>query len=266
MKLRIMKRNSQFRSSLAGVCSVLLILGVGQSGFAQQSASAAQTATPQAAPVTEQTPAAKQESPSSGKPGNEGIKVHGHWVINVKNPDDTLAEHREFDNSLADGGQLLVGLLSGYLVPGVYGIALNGNVCPGAIVDPNCVIIPPNSTPNWQELCVAVSCSQGLTYSVNLSISGSSMVMSGTLQASTAGQITLVKTLYLFCYTFPPSGAAYPNVVTNVSPAACYGPSEPAGTLNGSGPTTGFTGTVLTPPLSVTAGQLIQVSVTISFS
>ena len=38
----------------------------------------------------------------------EGIKVHGHWVIEVRNPDGGLVERREFDNALAPGGPQLL--------------------------------------------------------------------------------------------------------------------------------------------------------------
>ena len=38
---------------------------------------------------------AKATAPGeSGQGPREGVKVHGHWVINVKNPDGTLAQHR----------------------------------------------------------------------------------------------------------------------------------------------------------------------------
>lgn len=44
----------------------------------------------------------------------DGVKVHGHWVIEVRNADGTLAERREFQNALhGEGLQLLNGLLSG---------------------------------------------------------------------------------------------------------------------------------------------------------
>ena len=43
---------------------------------------------------------------------SEGIKVHGHWTIEVRNPDGTLAERREFDNILGPtGAETLVNLL-----------------------------------------------------------------------------------------------------------------------------------------------------------
>lgn len=35
----------------------------------------------------------------------EGIKVHGHWTIDIKNPDGSLASHHEFENALVQSGQ-----------------------------------------------------------------------------------------------------------------------------------------------------------------
>jgi hypothetical protein len=43
-------------------------------------------------------PAAKPITPRGQ---SDGIKVHGHWTIEVRNPDGTLAKHSEFENSLA---------------------------------------------------------------------------------------------------------------------------------------------------------------------
>jgi hypothetical protein len=44
----------------------------------------------------------------------QGIKVHGHWVIEVRNADGTLAGHREFENALVlDGQRALAFLLRG---------------------------------------------------------------------------------------------------------------------------------------------------------
>jgi hypothetical protein len=34
----------------------------------------------------------------------EGIKVHGHWVIEVRNPDGSIASRREFENALTPEG------------------------------------------------------------------------------------------------------------------------------------------------------------------
>jgi hypothetical protein len=57
---------------------------------------------------------------ASSAQSTEGIKVHGRWTIDVRNPDGSLASHHEFDNALAIGGQntLIVGgnnALAGFL-------------------------------------------------------------------------------------------------------------------------------------------------------
>ena len=76
------------------------------------------------APAAVQTAAAAQTSATAAKPfevrtnqdaiRGEGITVHGHWTIDVRNPDGTLASHHEFENALVPtlGPQLLNRLLS----------------------------------------------------------------------------------------------------------------------------------------------------------
>jgi len=68
---------------------------------------------------------AKPTSASLGKSGSkgaqEGIKVHGHWTIDVRNTDGSLDKHVEFENNLvttnlsdtAGGSALLYLLLNG---------------------------------------------------------------------------------------------------------------------------------------------------------
>jgi hypothetical protein len=50
-------------------------------------------------------------------PKDEGIKVHGHWVLEIRNRDGSVASRREFDNSLAtgpnNGGGLIAAILAG---------------------------------------------------------------------------------------------------------------------------------------------------------
>ena len=38
----------------------------------------------------------------------EGIKVHGHWTIDIRNPDGTLAQHHEFENALIGAVQAVI--------------------------------------------------------------------------------------------------------------------------------------------------------------
>lgn len=47
------------------------------------------------------------------KATGDGIKVHGHWTIDVKNADGSLASHHEFENALtSDGAASLSRLLA----------------------------------------------------------------------------------------------------------------------------------------------------------
>ena len=66
-------------------------------------------------------------SPSSGGP-SEGIKVHGHWIIEVRDPDGTLVSRREFDNALSGGGgRILANILGRENSAGRWRIRLLGS-------------------------------------------------------------------------------------------------------------------------------------------
>jgi hypothetical protein len=43
----------------------------------------------------------------------QGIKVHGRWTIDVRNPDGTLSSRHEFDNALTAGGAVYLARLLG---------------------------------------------------------------------------------------------------------------------------------------------------------
>ncbi|MFZ0392383.1 MAG: hypothetical protein WCF17_02855 [Terracidiphilus sp.] len=84
----------------------------------------ASLATGSAEPVQSQT-----ETPAAEPAGglNQGITVHGHWVIEVRNPDGSLAQRREFENSLMPAGKLAIAaLLAGNVTGGGLAIALDG--------------------------------------------------------------------------------------------------------------------------------------------
>ena len=66
-----------------------------------------------------------ETSPTRGQ--QEGIKVHGHWTIEVRNPDGTLVTHREFENALTPfGGFSLSLFLTNKKTPGLWSIHLGG--------------------------------------------------------------------------------------------------------------------------------------------
>jgi hypothetical protein len=81
-------------------------------------------------------PAADPEEASDATPNNDanhvGLKLHGHWVIDVLNPDHSLAQHHVFENSLnpLSGASIILGLLSGYISAGTQAIQLSGSPTP----------------------------------------------------------------------------------------------------------------------------------------
>jgi hypothetical protein len=151
---------SQSWSLLAGA-GLLCALQAAQSGYAQQTAqpaiaaehSAATPIHPSLAKAVGQ-PGGRETAPS--EPGHEGISLHGHWVLEVKNPDGKLAARREFDNSLVikgtatagnSGDQLLALLLAGVVTPGDPAIAfISGNILNGTDISTLCISRLPNLT------------------------------------------------------------------------------------------------------------------------
>jgi hypothetical protein len=307
MKPRVKQFASQFPNQLAGLSSVLLVLCAGQLGLAQQNTPAkpsadqpaatanepartasAVAAIPQAAPASAATPLLAlsglgarnglmspafrevSETEDSKLPdgATQGIKVHGHWVIDVKNPDGTLAAHREFENSLTGAGQgqlLLGGLLSGYYVAGDYAIELGSNICAPA---GKCAIIVSQTGQPGSYLCSQAECYPTLKYTYNLAPTTGNqidayMVMSGSAVPDETGTLDTVSTVYNVCdfaNGYSGSGApVLPTGVTSVAPSSCIG-------TNNSAFISTFTSTTVTPSISITRGQSISVTVTISFS
>jgi len=76
----------------------------------------------------------------------EGIAVHGHWVIEVRNADGSLAERREFENSLtSDGKQTLRQLLLGdYSIEGWCIMLFDSMKDQARIVDDDCPLTGPD--------------------------------------------------------------------------------------------------------------------------
>jgi len=276
---RIKKRNwkqlnSQSQNSLAGACGVLLMLLAGQVGLAQQSAveKPAATVTPgvhSAATVAANPAEKKSAAEALGKSLDGSIKVHGHWLINVRNPDGTLADHREFENSLAigsGGDAFLIGLLAGYYVPGDFGIEIDGVACHYA-----CGIVQSPTTWPGLDLCEVGDdapghCSTTLTYNAVLapSTGSTSFILSGSVLAPDVGTLTQVRTLFNACNAIngyhPVAPIVAPPGPSTVPPSDCHGTTATA--LVGYLTVTGaFT------PLQITAaGQNIEVTVTITFA
>jgi hypothetical protein len=285
MKMTIKQFDRTSMRLLAGAFSLITLLAVTQCAFAQQNAPAlggirsaaiaapanTQTATPTAtlqAVRQPAEPAGEQEAPASqAKPGEEGIKVHGHWVIDVRNPDGSIVQHREFENSLQpNGAGFLVGLMSGYMVPGDYMILMLGTTgtnAPCASTNNGCGIAHTLSTYPALGYCVNSFYCTGSTlsyaYNFGANFAGPySTVLSGTITANQAGIIGNVTAAMALCSNLGTTGD--PSALETSSPATCLS-GAPQAPWYGS-----LTGTTLTAPVPIAAGQIIQVTVTISFS
>jgi hypothetical protein len=209
---------------------------------------------------------AKATGSENGATSHQGVKVHGHWVIDVRNPDGTLAQHRDFENSLVSGGQgFLVGLLSGYLTPGDWMIVLadggGAAACIGASSN-YCGIIHNASTYPALGYCNFYYCTgSSLSYAYNLGtdLGGPySIVLTGSITANHTGVVGVVYSLISTCANNAFTTGS-PSTIETISPATCVTQTSPEpwyGT---------FTQANLTP-VPVTSGQIIQVKVTITFS
>jgi len=176
-----------------------------------------------------------REKSSDGR--REGIKVHGHWTIEVHNQDGTLISHREFENSLVQGpgnGSLAFLLTRGGTAGG-WLISVAG-ICNG-----DCSIaeaasgIPATS----KNLIVGIT---GTNFGVTLS---------GTVMAGINGQVTQVATKVGLC---PPSIAAGACVAS--IPSQTDANAQILGFFTAANPST----------VSVSTGQTVSVTVTFTFS
>lgn len=250
--------------------------------------------TPKAAPAAMAASQAAGKSVTSQTLGNglnTGITVHGHWVIEVRDPDGRLVQRRDFENLLTStGAQNLPLFLSGWEVPGGWYITLTdpndtttGSPCAGS---PNpgypagaCYLTQSTSTydvAGGNPLCTnSGPCSSNLSASVGNPITG--LVLTGSITATQVGNVGAVGTFLATCYPYTIPG--------NNLPFYTFGPAQCAtgksGVSNGNIQSVSFTAISLpaanTPStpcggtnqpscaVPVSAGQTINVSVTISF-
>jgi hypothetical protein len=215
-----------------GAALVALALAGAVAGWAQSSpAKDAQVTVKEN--VTAQDARSKPESANPEKRAKgEGIQVHGHWTIEVRDPDGTLKAHREFENSLVgvgagNGADLLTGLLLGTVTPGGFSLALNG--------------LGPIILPLGPACTMAPACNVTLK-----AMPGAGFTVSGTVFNAPAGKIVNVVTAVGTCPgTVAPSSCFINSNVTN---------------------TPGLTSKDLTAaPIAVTAGQTVSVTVQITF-
>jgi hypothetical protein len=287
--------------ALVGFLTMALICA--SPGRAQSSATtaSAQDAQPAAAPtVPKQTPAttakpesapAKAAESSEEKPpakgAKEGIVVHGHWTIVVKNPDGTVAARQEFENALdpVEGADLLTGLLSGSYTTEGFLIDLNsaaGTLCGFS----DCTMYDSRVQGVCSSFQTAFTCGT-LTYAPNTTTAHNNAVgftLNGnvTLLQTDGGTINGVSTGIAGCVpglSVVTSGLFNAGVsdgngaVTNAAAVTSlipYPPGRPSGGATCIG-AAGFVSQILfltsraiTQP--VTGGQSVAVTVVITFS
>lgn len=198
---------------------------------------------------------------------NQGVKMHGHWIIDVKNPDGTLVEHRDFENALESSGpSFLIGMMSGYLTPGDYMIVMGPQSGNGACVATfqYCGIVRSLATYPGLGYCGNYYCGTGLTVTPHLGSGGLSsgpfsLVLAGSITANQTGTIGTVYSLISTCANIGFSGTVNPSTIETSSPASCV-------TQTATEPWYGPLSQANITPIAVNSGQIIQVTVTITFS
>jgi hypothetical protein len=188
----------------------------------------------------------------------EGIRVHGHWVIEVRNPDGSLADRREIQNGLSvAGAPLLAALLTRTVAAGYWVVSLAGNgACAGS---PGNACHIQQTRPAGQPGNYSPGPGVSDTLTVAMGADQRSVVLQGNVTATGTGFIDLVITDLGAC-------------TSTTAPANCTSFSHPfpspwsvhIGSTEFTRRLFGFQDAP--PAVNVLAGQIIQVTVTISFS
>lgn len=249
-------------AALRGVRSALLsalVLAFAAACTAQAPRATAQPASNAAVPgavpgkaATTGHPAAASPAPAEPAPrgSHEGITVHGHWIIDVRNPDGSLVTHREFENSLvttsgtANGSMFLTGVLGRTITTGSWEINL--------ITSNNSIhIMEPNSTQSATCPSDIVTCSPTLTLVAGNPVNPGVLTFAGSAIVPTGqSSIVSVETDTIACpSTFLASACFNLNYLVASNGMVDYP----------------FTSTTLTPAITITPGQVVQAQVNISF-
>jgi len=184
----------------------------------------------------------------------EGIKVHGRWTIDVRNPDGTLVSHTEFENALTSSGRAIIGaLLTGRTTVGGWGIILGPQAAAiGPCADP--YRIPHDPTGCLVTVSGFAPAGDSGRVFRNLSVTptpnAESFMLSGTATVTTPGGGP---------YSIATVGTLAHQCLDPVSATACSADTNPW-VLDP------FTLHTLATPISVVTGQLVQITVVISFS
>lgn len=218
-------------------------------------------------------PASTEEKPSR-KGAQEGIQVHGHWTIEVRNPDGTVDKHLDFENgfctlsntigvsAISTGDLTLAGLLTGLSVPGPWQIQLASPAVPGGAPVPACgklintsneFILDQSNATSLVAGCGAVLLCFPVLTPPTLTSASNGIILSGQFTIPLGTSNTTITAVLTTMATCPSSNYTRSTCTANSSILSPF-----SGTyLTGSG-------SVPAAP-TVTAGQTVAVSVQYSF-
>lgn len=232
---------NDFQSKSLLAVSMLAILSLSPLSVAQQGQ------TPQTQPPKSET-AAPEKQKQSPKGQEEGVNVHGHWTIEIRNPDGSLAGRHEFENYLAPvGKKLLTAILTrtGTMMQWDVRLIATG---------PSCSPVLTNISYCALEEPIPGKSDDGTSfYNLKVSIpsSGDRLSLSGSAQISGTGQIYQVSTGVWYCTPDHALGSCPPllTVVPGTPPPA-------GGDFTIANP----------PPINVQPGQTLLITVSFTFS
>jgi hypothetical protein len=234
-------------------------------------------ATVKPAGAQKNSPVAEEAKPSA-KGAQEGIKVHGHWTIEVRNADGSMDKRVEFENGLClssatgfgGGDAIIVTSLTGANVPGSWVVEFGTPTIPTGQSPiplpcthsslPNAIYSLVQSQPGLQN---SGYCQQTLTCFSGLSVQP--MAFGNSFGVQLSGQ-----------FTVPSSAASSQITAVGTGLAVCpigpvVAPSPTACLAGGSGTPIQFTGAYLTgtgsspAPVSIGPNQVVFVTVQLSF-
>lgn len=181
-----------------------------------------------AAQEPSQSPAHADKQPGRRASRGDDIAVHGHWMIEVRNPDGTLASHNEFENALLGSGQSALSTLLGKTATVLeWRLVLNGATQPCSFAT---LPVPCQILENTQIVFALFQQSQFATLVITPT-QGGTLELQGNFTAPVAGSID--------------------DVTSSLATSSGVLP---------------FSQRVLATPIAVVAGQQVYVKVTFSFS
>jgi hypothetical protein len=126
-----------------------------------------------------------EEKPASGP--SEGIKVHGYWTIEIRNPDGSVVSHQEFENSLMSEGRSFLAQLLGRATTVTHWYIDSGLFCavPGRPTD--------DPRPCYIGEPVGPERTARVFPTLTVTVMGDTLELSGSMTAENAGTINRVE-------------------------------------------------------------------------